>query len=672
MNKMQLKRVLAAFFVFLYLMVSVGCHQIPVLRNPSQNVLSKRPLALLHFARAEDDGTTDRDSESGSSDGSESGESDSGNEGEDTSEEDAGIDEDDTSPEEEDVEEDNADQAAKSGAANPDAKVGKDGKCTAHRWDFPFEPFSKSHPFPSLQQLIRMALRSGEMLCGVQTALACPKAEGFEKVINHSDGDKEVGCVSVSSEEKDKSGNVVSKAGIATFNQEGSNLVIDSAPFSNEVKEALKKAVAEKRIVVTAEVEKKPGDKDWQPKKDSFKFSPVDPEGKNPGPSTRVDLPKNHTSEGGSSNESAPNAPSLEYNVGPENPLRTGKPATEVGQGQASGTGNGSGNSGEQKGESILPKAGNSHSPQRRADDPRPMGVPQKLEHQERPGLSKAERLRNSVGRAQSALGAFSNDLLSANAHVNTGKERLKEKNNSTVSQHNSIVASLFDAVFQFKADVKLPTGLVSAGAVALVAASNKNALLAAQGAILVFGAATIAKLGTIAADAGMESGILDAIEHQWEDLKKNLTHLMNQTDDPEIKKKAEEAIQEVQGAQKDVEATKKTQKEINLEILSDMKNPDKVKDIIEKALEKNDKVGGKMQNFIAQGGEEKLREDFDSLPGQVEISRKGVRTKKLPNGDTAVDRTPLGREEGKSTLEIQRDAFNTGYKDYKLKIRYE
>ncbi len=241
------------------------------------------------------------------------------------------------------------------------------------------------------------------------------------------------------------------------------------------------------------------------------------------------------------------------------------------------------------------------------------------------------------------------------------------------MSQHNSIVASLFDAVFQFKADVKLPTGVVSAGAVALVAASNKNALLAAQGAILVFGAATIAKLGTIAADAGMESGILDAIEHQWEDLKKNLTHLMNQTDDPEIKKKAEEAIQEVQGAQKDVEATKKTKKERVHEILSDMQNQSDVNEIMKAAEENTEYPGGQMKNFVKQGGEDQLKKDFDSLQGEIIPSASGkVRTKKLPNGDTAVDRTPLGPELGKSTLEIQRDAFGTGKKDFKLKIRYE
>ena len=147
---------------------------------------------------------------------------------------------------------------------------------------------------------------------------------------------------------------------------------------------------------------------------------------------------------------------------------------------------------------------------------------------------------------------------------------------------------------------------------------------------------------------------------------------MMNQTDDPEIKKKAEEAIQGVQGAQNDVAATQKTTKERNIEILSDMEKPEKVKAILETAVEKSDKVGGQMKNYVKQGGEDQLKRDFDSLPGEVSVSNDGVRTKRLQNGDTVSDRTSLPPERGKSTLEIQRDAYGTGRKDFKIKIRYQ
>ena len=127
-----------------------------------------------------------------------------------------------------------------------------------------------------------------------------------------------------------------------------------------------------------------------------------------------------------------------------------------------------------------------------------------------------------------------------------------------------------------------------------------------------------------------------------------------------------------MQGAQKDVAETKKTKKERVDEILSKMEKPDYMieQNVVE--IDTTSKLGGQMKNYDKPGGEDRLKRDFDKLPGQVEVSKKGVRTKKLPNGNIAVDRTPLGPELGKSTLEIQRDAYNTGRKDFVIKYSYK
>lgn len=101
------------------------------------------------------------------------------------------------------------------------------------------------------------------------------------------------------------------------------------------------------------------------------------------------------------------------------------------------------------------------------------------------------------------------------------------------------------------------------------------------------------------------------------------------------------------------------------------------IHDRLDKPLKENKIVSGKnlttpgkddnARIYEKGGGEEKLNEDFEKIPGEKKIAKDGTETKVLPNGDKVVKR-PINQDNKIPTLEVQ--AGDGAHE--KVKVRYQ